>query len=205
MKRIATSVLASVVLLCACGSDKGTTPAASSTQPAAKPAAKPAENPPPAPVSNTKPAAEPPKPAAESPKPAAEGPKPAASVDMDQAFKDLMAKPEQADESIVIQHILISFAGAPRMRGVTRTKDEAKVLAQKVFDEALAGGDFDALVKQYTNDSAPGTYPLTKAGRAGMVKGFGDVGFRLKVGEIGVSTWDAAGSPFGWHIIKRLK
>jgi parvulin-like peptidyl-prolyl isomerase len=38
-----------------------------------------------------------------------------------------------------------------------------------------------------------------------MVKSFGDVGFRLKVGEIGVATWDATASPFGWHIIKRVK
>jgi len=60
-------------------------------------------------------------------------------------------------------------------------------------------------VKQYTNDSAPGIYPMTKAGRAAMVKSFGDVGFRLKVGEIGVGVWDATASPFGWHIIKRLK
>jgi parvulin-like peptidyl-prolyl isomerase len=124
---------------------------------------------------------------------------------MDTAFKELMAKPEVPDDSIEIQHVLIGFKGAPRLVGVTRTRDEAKVLAQKVFDEAIGGADFDALVKQYTNDSAPGIYPLTKETKAGMVKGFGDVGFRLKVGEIGVSPWDATVSPFGWHIIKRLK
>jgi foldase protein PrsA len=124
---------------------------------------------------------------------------------MDTAYKDLMAKPEQPDDSIQIQHILIGFKGAPRLAGVTRSKDEAKALAQKVFDEANNGGNFDALVKQYTNDSPPGIYPLTKAGRAGMVKSFGDVGFRLKVGEIGVAVWDASASPYGWHIIKRLK
>jgi len=128
-----------------------------------------------------------------------------AGADMDAAIKALMAKPEQPDESIEVQHILIAFQGAPRMTGITRSKDEAKALAQKVYAEAIGGGDFDALVKQYTNDSAPGIYPMTKAGRAGMVKGFGDVGFRLKVGEIGVSPWDATASPFGWHIIKRLK
>jgi len=124
---------------------------------------------------------------------------------MDTAYKDLMAKPEQPDESIEIQHCLIGFKGAPRLVGVTRTKEEAKALAQKVFDEAVGGADFDALVKQYTNDSAPGIYPLTKAGRARMVKSFGDVGFRLKVGEIGVGVWDATASPYGWHIIKRVK
>jgi peptidyl-prolyl cis-trans isomerase D len=116
-----------------------------------------------------------------------------------------MAKPEQPDETIEIQHILIGFKGAPLMDRVTRSKDEAKALAQKVYSEVIGGANFDALVKQYTDDSAPGIYPLTKAGRAGMVKGFGDVGFRLKVGEIGVSPWDAAASPYGWHIIKRLK
>lgn len=131
--------------------------------------------------------------------------KPSANADMDAAIKTLMAKAEQPDESIEIQHILIAFQGAPRMTGITRSKDEAKVLAQKVYAEVIGGGDFDALVKQYTNDSAPGIYPLTKASRTGMVKGFGDVGFRLKVGEIGVSPWDATASPFGWHIIKRLK
>ena len=124
---------------------------------------------------------------------------------MDAEAKALMAKPEQAVEKIEIQHILIAFAGAPRMSGITRSKDEAKALAEKVYAEAMGGGDFDTLVKQYTNDSAPGIYPLTQAGRAGMVKSFGDVGFRLKVGEIGVAGWDATASPFGWHIIKRLK
>ena len=128
----------------------------------------------------------------------------AASVDIDAANKALMAKPEVADESITIQHVLIGFKGAPRMT-VSRSKDDAKALAQKVYDQAIGGADFDALVKQYTDDSAPGIYPLTKISRAGMVKSFGDVGFRLKVGEIGIATWDATASPFGWHIIKRLK
>jgi len=60
-----------------------------------------------------------------------------ADVDMDAASVALMAKPEQPDEQIVIQHVLISFQGAPRMSGVTRTKDEAHTLAQA----GLRGGD----------------------------------------------------------------
>jgi len=176
MERIACSVLASLLLLSACGSDTTTTPASAPAKPAADPAAAPAES-----------------------------PKPPANADMGAAVEVLMAKPEQADENIEIQHILIAFQGAPRMSGITRSKDEAQALAQKVYAEAIGGGDFDALVKQYTNDSAPGIYPVTKAGRTEWVKGFGDVGFRLKVGEIGVSPWDATASPFGWHIIKRLK
>src|SRR5512134_1087127 len=99
-----------------------------------------------------------------SPAPApAENPKPTATVDMDAEAKALMAKAEQPVEQIEIQHVLIGFQGAPRLRGVTRTKEEAHALAQKVYAEAVGGADFDALVKQYTNDSAPGIYPLTQA------------------------------------------
>ena len=215
MKRIACSALATILLLSACGKDatnaaKPAAPAESSKAPAetAKAPAQPAK-----PAHElTKPPADPAKPAAESTKPAAEPAKPADStktakmVDMDADIAKLMAKPEQPDENIEIQHILISFKGAPRMPPtVTRSKEEAKTLAQKVYADVMNGENFDALVKQYTNDSHPGIYPMTKAGRAGMVKGFGDVGFRLKVGEIGVAPWDASASPFGWHIIKRLK
>ena len=179
MNRIVASTLASLLLLSACDSDTHGTPAAPPA-PAATPAAKPAAVP-------------------------AEAPKPPPNPDMDAAIDELMAKPEQPDEKIEIQHVLISFEGAPRMTGVTRSKGEAYKLAKQVYAEAIGGGDFDALVKQYTNDSAPGIYPMTKAARGRMVQGFGDVGFRLKVGEIGVARWHATASPFGWHIIKRLK
>ncbi len=190
MKRIACTVLASLSILPACGTDKTTTPSNPPVKPAANPPAKP--SPAPAPT--------------ESPKAPTESPKAPAAVDMDADIKTLMAKPEQPVAQIEIQHVLISFKGAPRMpASVTRSKEEAKALAEKVYAEAIGGADFLGLVKQYTNDSAPGVYPLTQASRKGMVKGFGDVGWRLKVGEIGVAPWDTKASPFGWHIIKRLK
>jgi parvulin-like peptidyl-prolyl cis-trans isomerase-like protein len=40
--------------------------------------------------------------------------------------------------------------------------------------------------------------------RAAMVPAFGDVGFALEVGEVGMAEYDDAASPFGWHIIKRI-
>lgn len=51
---------------------------------------------------------------------------------MDAAIAALMAKPELPDASITVQHVLIGYAGAPRLQGVTRSKDEAKVLAEQV-------------------------------------------------------------------------
>jgi parvulin-like peptidyl-prolyl isomerase len=37
------------------------------------------------------------------------------------------------------------------------------------------------------------------------VLAFGEVGFRLIPGEIGVATFHPVKSPYGYHIIKRLK
>ena len=43
--------------------------------------------------------------------------------------------------------------------------------------------------------------------RQGMVAAFGNVGFALNVGEIGIADYDPTTmtSPYGWHIIKRVK
>ncbi len=125
-----------------------------------------------------------------------------------------------APEVISVQHVLISFAGAGT--SATRTQEEAKALADEVFAKAKEGADFDALVTEHTDDSPPGIYAMSNTGvtpdpavaqefggqiypRDGMVPAFGDIGFNIAVGEIGMAEYDAAKSPFGWHIIKRLK
>jgi parvulin-like peptidyl-prolyl isomerase len=46
---------------------------------------------------------------------------------------------------------------------------------------------------------------FARSGRGGMVKAFGDVSFRLNVGETGMTVFHADDSPYGWHIIKRIK
>ncbi|MCU0713883.1 MAG: peptidyl-prolyl cis-trans isomerase [Pirellula sp.] len=116
---------------------------------------------------------------------------------------------------VMVQHCLISFQGLD-VPGVTRTKEEAQALAEKLFAEAKAGADFNQIVKQYTDDTSLGIYKLVNSGlpvdvasgsnsRDGMVKGFGDVSFSLKVDEYGLCPYDPATSKFGWHIIKRLE
>jgi foldase protein PrsA len=122
----------------------------------------------------------------------------------------------QEAEHLTVQHILISFQGAPRMSDVTRTQEEAQELAKEILKRAQEGEDFDALVKEYTNDSHPGIYKMSNIdvapdessgefSRAGMVKAFGDVSFSLAVGEIGMTEFDPETSMYGWHIIKRLE
>ena len=121
---------------------------------------------------------------------------------------------------ISVQHILIGFRGSVPGKPITRTKEKAEKLAKDVFEQAKSGQEFEKLVEKYTDDAVPGIYRMANRGeqslmhgnpddfvydRAVMVPAFGDVGFPLQVGEIGMSEFDPVDSPFGWHIIKRLK
>jgi len=127
-----------------------------------------------------------------------------------------LAEQEANPERIEVQHILISFAGKLSKPGLTRSQEEAEELANDLLERIKNGEDFDNLVQTYTDDSYPGIYkmanldvPLNEAegeySRGRMVKGFGDISFSLKVGEVGMCGFNAEMSPYGWHIVKRLK
>ncbi len=120
-------------------------------------------------------------------------------------------------DHISVQHILIGFAGSAGATSAKRTAEEARKLAYEILERAKKGEDFDALVKQYTDDRPPGIYAMANHGvelkpppprefkRGGMVAAFGDVGFKLAVGEIGMADYEPSKSPYGYHIIKRLE
>jgi hypothetical protein len=118
-------------------------------------------------------------------------------------------------EHITVQHILISFKGSIPKETVTRTMEEAEKLANEIFERAKKGEDFDALVKEYTDDSYPGVYKMSNFDveadmdqgeypREKMVQEFGDVSFKLSVNGIGMTEYSPERSKYGWHIIKRL-
>lgn len=127
--------------------------------------------------------------------------------------------PAPADH-IQVQHILIGFGDAVGFQGQAppkaqgRTQEQAKTLAYDLLNQAKNGGNFDDLVKQHTDDSPPGIYGMANTGvqpqgdefqREGMVPAFGNVGFALNVGEIGIADYDTRNSPYGYHIIKRIR
>lgn len=123
-------------------------------------------------------------------------------------------KPDVEPQHVEVQHILIGFTGSVPQKPITRTKEEAKTLAYQLLERARAGEDFDGLVRQYTDDSPPGIYAMSAVGvtplpgeypRNQMVAAFGNVGFAVSPGNIGIADWDPSTSPYGWHIIKRLK
>ncbi|MCA8938537.1 MAG: peptidylprolyl isomerase [Planctomycetes bacterium] len=142
-----------------------------------------------------------------------------AKVDMDADSTEILARPDVKDRSVEVEHILIAFKGSERSTA-SRSKDEAEKLAKDLYAKIKAGEDFDALKTKHTDDSgqkdADKTYVMydsAKGGskadgefsRANMAKGFGDVSWRLKVGEVGVSPYKQGYSDFGWHIIRRVK
>ena len=123
-------------------------------------------------------------------------------------------KPAIAPAHVEVQHILIGFAGSVPGKGITRTKEEAKKLAYEILEKARKGANFDSLVAQYTDDRPPGIYRMSAVGvtpivgeydRSQMVPAFGHVGFSISPGNIDIADYDPTTSPFGWHIIKRLR
>ena len=129
-------------------------------------------------------------------------------------------KPAGEPDRVTVQHILISFLGSVgKVPNVTRTQAEALALVNQIMAKIKAGEEFKALVKNQTDDKYPGIYRMSNFGvtpiteplskkeypRAKMVKNFGDVGFKLKVGEVGLAVYDPKDSKYGWHIIKRLE
>ena len=130
-----------------------------------------------------------------------------------------LAGPLPPDEAahVVVQHVLISFDGAdiPRDAGVTRGKADAQRLAQRVLADARSGREFADLVRLYSDERAGnGTYEIANWGvtpganereRRGLVRGFGDAAFRLAPGDVTLVEYDPSSSPFGWHVIKRLR
>lgn len=121
--------------------------------------------------------------------------------------------PRPEPERVTVQHLLVSFAGCRTK--ATRTKGEAERLAIELFARAEMGENFDQLVKKYSDDeSYPGIYALHNTGmqpeinefsRDNMVPAFGDLAFKLRVGQIRIASYDPKRSPYGWHVILRLK
>jgi len=124
--------------------------------------------------------------------------------------------PKETDR-VRVQHILLAFQGTLSEKKSSRTREEAETLAKALYERALKGEDFDALVKEFTDHKYPGVYDIVNFGvpydsadqevlpRDQISKSFGDVAFSLKGSGIGLVTYDPVAAKYGWHIIKRLK
>ena len=105
---------------------------------------------------------------------------------------------------ISARHLLVSYKGALRASpGIGRSKAEAKARAEEAQKRAVAGEDFVALVKQYSDEpgAAERGGDLGKFDRSSMVPAFGNAAFALKVGGISA----VVETQFGYHVILRTE
>ncbi len=105
-------------------------------------------------------------------------------------------------EQVRAKHILIRFKGSPvglKPGEKDLTEEEALAKAQEIRQKLLAGGDFDAIAKQESDD--PGT--AQRGGELGffrhgqMVPAFEQAAFAQAPGKVG----EPVKSQFGYHLI----
>jgi hypothetical protein len=113
--------------------------------------------------------------------------------------------PSDNAKQIKAWHILIAYQGAENAAPtVTRSKADAKALADHVALEARAGGDFEALAEKYSDDPSAKMNKgyLGVITREQMPKPFSDAAFGLLKHEVAI---DPVETPLGFHIIKRTE
>ena len=107
-------------------------------------------------------------------------------------------------EMITASHILVAYQGATRAKPtVTRTRDQARELAERLGSKAHEpGADFARLARE-SSDAPTGIEggALPQFRRQQMVKPFSDAAFALKPGEVS----GVVETNFGFHIIKRTE
>ena len=117
-------------------------------------------------------------------------------------------------DHISVDHILIGVK-SPSFPDGKRDAATAKTFAYDLLAKIRAGADWAKSKREHSEDPPPGgPYGLANRGvkptgrgeypRDQMVPAFGDVGFSLEVGAIGMADFDARTSPFGYHLIKRV-
>jgi parvulin-like peptidyl-prolyl isomerase len=132
------------------------------------------------------------------------GPPPPSSV----VSQDILAR-EPIANTAQAKHILIAwkdleetYQGHMDPRAAKRSKADAETAVKQVLEQLKGGADFDAMMKQYSEDpgSASTGHPYKVTPDAGLVIEFRQLTLRLHVNEIGVCQSD-----YGFHIIKRVE
>lgn len=100
------------------------------------------------------------------------------------------------------RHLLIRFAGAKNAKPeITRTREQAQGLAQKISTGIKTPKDFGAAITQYSEDSSRDRGgDIGSVGRGRLALAFENTLFALKVGERS----GVVETEFGFHIIERL-
>ena len=136
---------------------------------------------------------------------------------LEAAIADVAGRSEHTAEKVKVQHILVGVKTSnPRTNAFKYDEPGAMKVAADLYRQIQEGADFNGLVVAgNSDDPGAGIYTMITKGRPNFAQGiyprgqmakvFGDVAWRLEVGEVGVGGFHAKNSPFGIHIIKRLE
>ncbi|MFO0647566.1 MAG: peptidylprolyl isomerase [Polyangiales bacterium] len=111
------------------------------------------------------------------------------------------AEPSPSDR-ISARHLLVMYQGSARAPiTVTRSRDEARARAEEARRLALAGRNFAALVREFSDEPGAGQRggDLGRFGRGMMVPAFERAAFALAPDEIS----PVIETEFGFHVIQR--
>lgn len=113
------------------------------------------------------------------------------------------SQPGQPDK-IMVKHVLVKWSGAKNpVAGVTRSREDACLRALAARDALRGGADFDAVVRDYSDE--PGAVSrngsLGTRDRQGLLPAFADAAFELAPGEFS----DVVETDFGFHVIARTQ
>lgn len=111
---------------------------------------------------------------------------------------------KESEKALEVSHILIAYKGAERaVESVTRTKEEAKTLAEELLVKLKAGANFEKTAKENSDEPVAKdtggklSAPVKQDG--GYVESFTQGALQLtKAGELS----ELVESPFGFHIIR---
>lgn len=109
--------------------------------------------------------------------------------------------PIDAPERMDLGQILVRHAGVRDAKGATRTREEACLRAEEAREKLLAGGDWDAVFKDYSDSQGASQGMLYDVTQGSLEPAFADAAFSLKVDELSY----VVETKRGFHIIWRKK
>jgi hypothetical protein len=89
----------------------------------------------------------------------------------------------------------------------TRAQEKEAELVAKMKAEEITTDELNEQMNEFLEGlraEADNNAPTMPYPRGSMVPAFGDVGFALEVGQVGMADYHEENSPFGWHIIRRV-
>lgn len=109
-------------------------------------------------------------------------------------------------ETVKAKHILISAMDRQSNTALPEPKRKEKLeMARRIQERVVKGEDFDALVKEFSDDGASkvrnGEYAFARGQLPAASKAFESAAFSMKPGQIS----DLVETPYGFHIVKLIE